>query len=87
MLMSKRRKNHSPNKLGTWEYVEPSFSHGSVRNSKTVNSGKTVQNMFSLELQTALNERNELAAILYKGVLTMTTVTLFHVQNIGIACG
>jgi len=73
VLMSKRRKDHSPNKLETWEYVEPSFSHGSVRDSRTVNSGKTVQKMFSLEFwQTALNERNELGAILYKGVFSMT---------------
>ena len=49
-----------------WEvYVEPSFFHSFVHESRTVNSGKTVQEMFSLEFwQTALNGCNELGAVL-----------------------
>jgi len=36
--------------LSRWEiYLEHSFSHGFVHESRTINSGKIVQEMFSLE--------------------------------------
>jgi len=46
--MSKRREDLRPKT--SWEvYVEPSFSHDFVHESGTVNSGKTVKEIFSLE--------------------------------------
>ena len=79
--MSKRRKDHGPNKLGTWEYVEPSFSHGSVRDSRTVNSGKTVKKRFFRVLTDSTERTQRIRSdIVQRSVVNdLPTVALFHV--------